>query len=241
MTPALRVGAWVLAIAALVLFLVAPNANGPLLVLVWAVVLFGFRGIVAGVRERKARLIVGAAFLWVCFIGAFWGGWFLLPAGAAFLAYDWRTEAERLDPRLAGAEVVAAAASALSGFIALALLVAAQPAASTRSGDAGASAAPYDDLASVVVAGPPSDRLDLAVVLVGLLLGLLLFAAVMHAQTSSRLAFICMCVSVLGVATFAALASLSAGWWFVPAVVLGVAACLAGWRRGQRASAELRA
>lgn len=238
MTAALRVSGWVLAVLALALLLVAPNANGPLLVLVWAIAVAGFRYLASITAGRTLRLIVGAAFLWACFLGAFWGGWFLIPAGIAFLVIDWRAEARGVDPRLLSVDVLGAAASALTGLLALALLVETQSGARIRGP---ANVAPdgtpiYEDLADLAAIGPPTDRLDFAVVLAAVLCGVLVLTAVTHATSSSRLAFLAMCASVLGLATFAGLASLSAGWWFLPAVALGVVACVAGWRRRRRAS-----
>lgn len=232
MTTALRVLGWSLGVIALALLLVAPNANGPLLVLIWGIALLAFRYLASRIADRTPRLIVGAVFLGVCFLGAFSGGWFLIPCGVVFLVYDWRSEPRGVDPRLHGPEVLAAAASAFSGLVALSLLVAAQPGASMRgptsTGPDGIQV--YDDLADLAAMGPPTDRLDLAVALVAALLGLLLLASLAHARTSSPLAFFGMCAIVLGVAAFTVLASLSAGWWFVPAVALGVIACIAGWR-----------
>jgi hypothetical protein len=91
-TGALHALAWVLAVAALGLLLVAPNANGPLLVLVWGVALVGFRFVTSIVPDRAARMVVGVVFLWGCFLAAFSGGWFLIPAGLAFLLLDWRSK-----------------------------------------------------------------------------------------------------------------------------------------------------
>lgn len=241
MTALLRVLGWVLAVVSLGLLLVAPNANGPLLVLVWSLAVAAFRYLTSIIAGRTPRFVLGAAFLWGCFLGAFWGGWFLIPAGVAFLVADWRSEARGVDPRLLTVEVLAAVAAAVSGLLALALLVAAQPGASIRGP---ANVAPdgtpiYENLADIAASGPPTDRLDLAVVIAAVLCGVLVLAAATHARTSRRLAFLAMCASVVGLATFAGLASLSAGWWFIPAVALGVAACLAAWRRRRRASGRL--
>lgn len=234
MTTALRVTAWSLVIGALVLLLIAPNANGPMLILVWAIALAIYRSVASISTGRGLRAGVGIAFLWLCFIGAFWGGWFLIPAGVAFVLHDARTQSRGVDRRLLGAEVIGAAASAVSGLIALAVLVETQPAA--RLAESPADVLVYEDLAELATLGPPTDRLDLAVTVAGLLLGLLVLAAVAHALTSSRLAFLGVWLCVVGLAIFAALASLSAGWWFLPAVALGGLAGIAGWqRRGRQA------
>ena len=232
MTTALRVAAWSLAIGALALLLIAPNANGPLLILVWAIALTIYRSVASVATGRGLRVGVGVAFLWLCFIGAFWGGWFLIPAGVAFVLHDARTQGRGVDPRLLGAEVVAAAASAVSGLIALAVLVETQPAA--RLAESSADVPVYENLAELATLGPPTDRLDLAVTIAGILLGLLVLAAVAHALTSSRLALLAMWLCILGLSIFAALASLSAGWWFLPAVALGILAGLVGWQRRGR-------
>jgi hypothetical protein len=237
MTAALHVASWSLATLGLGLQLITPNANGPLLVLLWAGGIATFRILASMVAGRIPRLVVATTFVWLCFMGAFWGGWIMIPAGIAFILYDWRTDARGLDPRLLTTEVPAAAASAVSGFVALALLVATQPAGSIRDLlEPGPDGIPmYRELEDLATLGPLTDRLDVAVALVGALLGLLVVAAVGHALTSSRLAFLAMCASVLGVGVFAGLASLSAGLWFVPAVALGVVACVAGWRGRGRA------
>lgn len=238
MTAAFQVSGWLLAALALALLLVAPNANGPFLVLVWGVALAGFRYVASMTPDRAPRLILGATFVWASFLGAFWGGWFLIPAGIAFLVMDWRAVARGIDPRLLAADVLAAAASAVSGLVALALLVESQSGARTRGP---ANVAPdgtpvYENLADLAAMGPPTDWLDLVVVLAAVLCGILIVAAVVHAQNGSRLAFLAMCASVLGLATFAGLASLSAGWWFMPSIALGVVACVAGWHARRRGS-----
>lgn len=236
MIAGLRVAAWSLALGALALLLVAPNANGPLIVLVWGGALGTFRYLASTTAGRAPRALLGVVFLWACFLGAFSGGWFLIPAGILFLMYDWRTDARGVDARYLRIEMFAAAASVVSGLIALALLVQTQPWAGTESRvNVGPEGTPiYEDLADLAIAGPPTDRLDLVVKLVGLLFGFLLLTAAAHSRTSSRLAFLGMCLSALGLATFAGLASLSAGLWFLPAVGFGIVSCLAAWRRRRR-------
>ena len=88
MERATRVAGWTLAALALALLLIAPNANGLLLVLIWSGALAAYRGLASVIVGRLPRLVIGFVFLWACFLGAFWGGWFLIPAAIAFLVHD---------------------------------------------------------------------------------------------------------------------------------------------------------
>jgi len=81
-----------LAVIALGLFLIAPAVNGPLLVLGWGIVLSLYRYIATAAPDRASRALVDAGFLVICTLAAFEGGWFLLPAGVAYLVRDLRPD-----------------------------------------------------------------------------------------------------------------------------------------------------
>lgn len=80
-----------LAAGALILFLVAPDSNGPLLVLLWASALLGYRYAVGLMRSSAERVAVDAIVLAACLVLAFEGGWFLVPAVLAYLDLDRRS------------------------------------------------------------------------------------------------------------------------------------------------------
>ncbi len=75
--------------AALLVFAVAPDVNNVLFVGGWLFVVVGFRIAAATlVPPGGARVLWDSAFLVGCLLAAWEGGWFLIPAGAAFLVAD---------------------------------------------------------------------------------------------------------------------------------------------------------
>lgn len=87
-TALLRLSSWLLVGCAFVLYLLAPNANGPVLVLAWGAIVAVFRFGATALVDRGARVVADTVFIVVCLVAAFEGGWFLVPAALAFLARD---------------------------------------------------------------------------------------------------------------------------------------------------------
>jgi hypothetical protein len=89
-------------------FLIAPDVNGPLLVAVWLLVFGIERAAVASIATRESRVALDAILLVGCVLGAFEGGWYLVPASIGFLWIDRRpmspsrTRPNRLDRETVG-------------------------------------------------------------------------------------------------------------------------------------------
>ena len=79
-----------LAVIALFLFAIAPNADGPILVFGWSVALIVFRCCAGLMRTRAGRVAIDAAMGGLCVLAAFEGGWFLLPCVVAYTLIDLR-------------------------------------------------------------------------------------------------------------------------------------------------------
>ncbi len=116
MRQILRVGPWLLVVAALAL-LVEAFGPGNALVLGagWTVVFGAFRGIAMVATQRAWRLLFDGLLIVLCFLAAFEAGWYLMPAAVAFLLTDvWAPPSSQVAAisaqKLAVASGVAAAA-----------------------------------------------------------------------------------------------------------------------------------
>lgn len=85
---------WVLAIAAVVAYPVLLGAVGLAYILLWSTALVAVRWVAGGDRGR--RLTGDGIAAVACFLGAYLGGWYLLPSVAAFAILDLRGEASRV-------------------------------------------------------------------------------------------------------------------------------------------------
>lgn len=122
------IGRWLapaLVVGALILFLLAPRANGPLLVLLWTGAILGYRYAVGLMRGAGERVAIGAVMLASCLILGFEGGWFLVPAVLAYLARDRREPPDSRPFRPRRYSIVAAAAASW-GWSILAIVVGAR-------------------------------------------------------------------------------------------------------------------
>ena len=81
---------WFLTAGAFGIFLLVLASDGLTLVLTWGVVILAYRGSAALGQGRTLRLWLDALFALVCVLAAFEGGWYLIPAAAAFSRADWR-------------------------------------------------------------------------------------------------------------------------------------------------------
>lgn len=81
---------WLLAGASLAWVEVQLWPGGGLWMLaLWSAILLLYRGfLVTGTNERRTRLFIDLLFAGFCFIAVFDGGWYVLPAVAAFTVCD---------------------------------------------------------------------------------------------------------------------------------------------------------
>lgn len=120
----------------------------------------------------------------------FWGGWLFIPAGIAYLVRDLRDPlGGDADARVPGLESVMGVVGAIAGWISLAVITADRLAASSRvtlvQGPDG-SAVVSGTLADLAAAGMPTDRPTTVIAITGLVLGLMIIAAVAHDRTGER-------------------------------------------------------
>ena len=78
----------VLAATALGLFVAFLGVESLLLVGVWIVLIGAFRLVTLGAASRMAKVSVDATFLVLLGVAVFEGGWWLIPAGLAWLVGD---------------------------------------------------------------------------------------------------------------------------------------------------------
>jgi hypothetical protein len=114
---------WLLAAAAILVFAVSPG--GWILAAAWALVILVVRVVASLAPSREARTIIGVLFVAVCLLAAFEGGWYVIPAGLAFLWADRRPTVGPVAPPLGGPqlEIIAGVMSAVVGWLALAVIV----------------------------------------------------------------------------------------------------------------------
>jgi hypothetical protein len=96
------------------------------LIVLWTAVLLVFRGMVSRTGERRERLLIDLVFGGLCVLAVFEGGWYVLPAVAAFALCDAAGLMIRLpsvphDAR--GYELCLAVASTLIGLAGLAIAI----------------------------------------------------------------------------------------------------------------------
>jgi hypothetical protein len=225
----------VLASGALAVFLFAPAVNGPALVLVWTTVLAVFRLVARCCPDPRARAAIGAGVLIVCFAGAFWGGWFLIPAVLAYILRDLRSN----DPpdagtRLPGLEATAAIVGAVAGWLVLAAVTANRLEAASRVTVVDGPEGPTvieGTIADIAAAGASSDRAATVIAMTGLLLGAMLIAAVIHETTGARWSYLLLTATVVVLTAIALLGAFSIGPLLIPAIACGAASLAVGGRR----------
>jgi len=79
---------WLLAVAALALFAVIPDSAGLLLAVVWSGAILAWRGVAGALPDPRSRVWLDLFVMLGLCMAAFEGGWYLLPAGVAFLLND---------------------------------------------------------------------------------------------------------------------------------------------------------
>lgn len=229
MTGFVRWLPWALVAGAIGLFL-AVSPAGPILATVWLVVVVVERGIVLSLDPRNARVLTGFLFAALCFLAAFEGGWYMIPAAAAFLISDWRERTHPSVRPLGGArlEIAAGVGSAIVGWSALALIVWG-PLYSARTSTVGPdgvidSAAYSLSLAAVGI----TDRAAVFLLITAVLLAVVAASALIHARLGFEWAHWAIAVASLALAGVVIIGLLSIGAWLLPALVLAILAWWAG-------------
>ncbi len=225
---------WILVALAMGVFLLVPDASGPALVLIWGSIVLAARFIVSLLPDRAARLSVDAFAVLGCFLAAFEGGWYLLPAAIAFMVRDWRAGPAVRPLRGSGPARresllgIAAAAVGLAGLaVALFGPFYASQQATLASGDVVDSPPTTSSLISIGL----TPRAAAVLVLATALLGVVAAASVTHERTGRRWARTVLGAAVLGLAAIALAGALTIGALLLPAVVCGLAAWALGGRR----------
>ncbi len=219
---------WLLAVSVLA-FLQARlwPEGGFLLLVIWTIVLLFYRAAAVQIPRRTPRVLLDLAFAGLCFLAAFEGGWYVLPAVAAFVACDAAGLSIRLPslpPGRDGHELGAALAGAVLGWLGLAIAVS-PPLYAT------ATTSLYPD-GTVVSSGPQlgllqtSVNLPTAVLLVALVFGFGMLAGVAAIDVRRRRPGLRVALAaVAGLLTLlAALAVPVVGLWPVPGAALALAA-----------------
>jgi hypothetical protein len=206
--------------------------GGLWLLLLWTAVLLAYRAAVAQISHRSFRLVGDLVFGGLCVLAVFEGGWYLLPAVAAFAACDAAGVSITL-PSLPddreGHELGAAVASTLLGWVALVIFV---------SGPLYTSATATVDANGVVVNSPPMQASLLQVGLapqtatllatIALLFGLVTVSTAVYVRTRRRDAWLALVAVTVLLVALVILGSMTVGPWLVPGVALALVAVRLG-------------
>jgi lysylphosphatidylglycerol synthetase-like protein (DUF2156 family) len=205
--------------------------GGLWLVVIWTSILLLYRGLLSLNPERGARLFFDLLFAGFCFIAVFEGGWFVLPAVAAFAvcdAFRLRIRLPSIPNNAQGHELRLAFASTLTGLAGLAIAI---------SGPLYSSATTtvYLDGTTVATHSPApllqSDvTLAFAAVLVAtaVLFVLVTLLAALHLRSARRAAWLALVVATGSLVLTVVLSVVALGPWLAPGAALAVAAVAIG-------------
>jgi hypothetical protein len=215
-----------LGIAGIAALLLVPG-GGLLVASVWAGALIGVRLVVGVLRSRPERLWVGAIFALGCFLGAFEGGWYVLPAAIGFLVADTRRQRPphtSLNGR--AYDVAAAMGSAIAGWIVLAAFGWGPVYGSAGSGTDSAEAL---SLAAMRL----TPRGEAFMVIAAALLAVVALSAIFRGRARAARTDLVQGAALAGLAVIAALGAMTIGVWLLPSIALGAIS----WILGRRFSA----
>lgn len=221
---------WILVAVALGVFLLIPGANGPVLVLVWGTIVVAVRYGVGLLPERTSRLWADAVFIFGCFLAAFEGGWYLLPAALAFVVKDRAGGGEDapfrgLRPRQ---EWLAGLAAGAVGVAGLAIAVWG-PFYSSRSASIALGNVVEGPITSTYLAAlGPTPRATIVLVIAVLLLAVIVIAPAIHSRTGSRWAHRLLAVAILGLGLIAIAGAFTLGPLLLPAIAIALLAWASG-------------
>ncbi len=228
---------WVLVALALGLFLVIPDANGPVLVVIWGSIVAVVRFGVGLLPDRTSRLWADAVVVLGCFLTAFEGGWYLLPAAVAFAVKD-RGSGTTHQPfrHLTGRkEWVAGLAAGAIGIVGLAVALWG-PFYASRSATITADSIVEGPLTSTsLFAVGLTPRAVVVLLLAASLLGIIAVASFVHARTGNRWARRLLGRAIVGLAIIAVAGAFTIGAVLLPAIALAIFAWVAGARRNMTA------
>lgn len=225
---------WALSGAAVLLFsLISPS--GLLLAAAWGLVILTLRFVAALAASRQARVGIGIVFAVGCFLAAFEGGWYLLPAAVAFIIADRRGD-EHPAVAIAGPqlELIAGVMAAIVGWLALAIIVWG-PLYESRSSVVGAglpinSGTTALSLAAAGVTG----RTAAVLVVTAVLFAVIGAGAIIHVRLGRRWAHRTIGLATLALAAVSVLGALSIG----PLLLPGLALAILAWWSGRSASRQ---
>jgi hypothetical protein len=223
---------WVLAEVTLVVLeaLLWPE-GGLWLLILWTCVLLVYRGVVGLLDNRAFRLIGDGAFGLLCVLAAFEGGWYLLPAVAAFAGMDARNVSLRLPPLppgRGGDELIAAAAATFAGWLGLAIAISG-PLYSTATAVVSLDGTVFTTTStgSLIQSGmTPQAAAVLATIAV--LFGLVGLLATAHVRKGRHDAWLALLAVTIPLVSLAILSSLTVGLWIMPGTALAVVAVWLG-------------
>jgi hypothetical protein len=217
---------WLIAEAALVLLeaILWPE-GGVWMLMIWNAILAMVRAAVAQTAARRNKLTVDVAFAILCFMAAWEGGWYLLPAAVAFGVVDAVVKpAPPIDPRELPGEQVAAAASAILGWLAIGVFISGPlySSASTTLLPDGSTATSHSP-ASPLVVGPSTQSIVVLGVAVLLFAATWLFAS-LDGRRHSPLAYTGLATTTMALTALAILGAMSVGLFLAPGVALALVA-----------------
>lgn len=226
MDRALGLLPWVLAFVAVVAFPLLLGPVGFAYSLLWSTALVLVRRIAGDDRER--RLASDALAAVGCFLGAYLGGWYLLPSVAAFAILDLRGPRILKAPSSRDLAFTAGIGSAVAGIMAASLLVLGRLYATATSiaGQDGAR----DTIASNETFLEVTGAAGFAVVAVLVSCSVaMLFGTATH-RARRRIARPLFVLGALGFSLVAVLGALSVGLYVAPSAFLAWLATVASWR-----------
>jgi hypothetical protein len=236
-----RVLPWFLVAIACTLFLFAPGADGPLIVLGWLVVFGTVRAIASRVTTREGRLALDGLLVFGCLLAAFEGGWFLVPAALAFAWSDRRPSMPHATPRneTTGPEVLAGLGAAGAGLAGVGVILFGPLQSAAASSISGGTIVEGAVQPASLAAGGLLPRTVIVLGAAAALSVIIAVAAVVHARRRVTSARRVLAVAVIALGAIALLGAFTIGIFLLPAVGLGVAAWLVGSpaRRTSRRSA----
>ena len=217
--------------------------GGLWLIVLWTAVLLVFRGMVSLTSERRERLLIDLVFGGLCVLAVFEGGWYVLPAVAAFALCDaagLRIRLPSVPHDARGYELRLAVASTLVGLAGLAIAISGPIYASATStiepdGTVVTTHSPAPLLQTGVA--PP---LAAALIIVAVLFVLVTLSAAVHLRSGLRAAWLALMAVTVSLVVAVVLTVVTLGLSLVPGVALAVAAASSTtrgipWRRSRKA------
>lgn len=181
-------------------------------------------------EARPRRLSVDALAAFVCLLGAYVGGWYLIPAFATFALVDLAdipSPAPHLDGR-GSREILAALTTLCAGAIGVSVLILGASYSSASSSVAIDGTVTNDPIRAVGFLAVNGSN-GLAVLLVATALLVAVFAgAVLHVRWGLRVGHVLTGAGAIGLVLISTLGALSVGPWLAPSAILAVVTWFAG-------------